>query len=110
MKHIRLAIGIFAGLWLAASWPALAGQAPGAWPAKTGHEHASDKHDKRPMVRRICFIRSYFIFIESWDMCIPPAVPAAGDALVVGATIGCTGSPMASRIATISCCCVITIS
>jgi YVTN family beta-propeller protein len=30
MKHIRLAIGIFAGLWLAASWPALAGQAPGA--------------------------------------------------------------------------------
>ena len=30
MKHIRLTLGIFAGLWFAASWPAFAGQAPGA--------------------------------------------------------------------------------
>src|SRR6202789_3267391 len=30
MKHIRIIVGLFAVLWLAASWPAIAGQAPGA--------------------------------------------------------------------------------
>lgn len=30
MKHIRLTVGLLSSLWLAASWPALAGQAPGA--------------------------------------------------------------------------------
>jgi len=30
MKHIRITVGLFAGLWFAASWPALAGQAPGS--------------------------------------------------------------------------------
>src|SRR6185437_14500367 len=30
MKQFRLSIGILSGLWLAAAWPALAGQAPGA--------------------------------------------------------------------------------
>jgi YVTN family beta-propeller protein len=30
MKHLRLTVSILSSLWLAASWPALAGQAPGS--------------------------------------------------------------------------------